>query len=279
MKYHNIENNVKLDENRIKCDRYYFCKKDIRSHSYYELAMVIKGKGTHIINGVSHPFRSCDVFLLRPSEIHEIEVNNEAVMYLIAIPSMLFPMEMFGYSIYTAQNMIVHLDEEKFEILKDMYFLIERCCQQECTFNVSIIKLLLSSLLCFFAENIEFSECGYTEKYDKRLKEVIMYINQNFCENITLESISSMFYISKKYLSSMFSSEIGMNLTTYIRKLRLNYAVSLLMSTKMKCIDVSEACGFNSVQTFIRNFKKEYGVSPLEMRNKNIMPDQIRIKT
>ena len=61
-----------------------------------------------------------------------------------------------------------------------------------------------------------------------------------------------------------------MNLSSYVRKLRLSYAAFLAKNTDMKSIDICENSGFNSVPSFLRNFKNEYKVSPLEMRKNSL---------
>ncbi len=42
----------------------------------------------------------------------------------------------------------------------------------------------------------------------------------------------------------------------------------LLESTNKKVIEISADLGFNSVTTFLREFKKEYGISPSDMRQR-----------
>lgn len=266
MNYNSIEILNKANENCITCDRHTFLRKNIHWHSYYELELVIRGKGKHNINGTSYPFQAGDVFLLRPSEFHEFELEEEGETYLIEIPSALFPMEVLELIICSNQNLIVRLEEERFDILKNLYYLLEYYTQKEGNFNAAIIPHLLSSLLLLFLDNLQADEIRQTQKGDNRLMEIIIYIHQNFCKDITLESISALFYINKEYLSARFGLEMGMSLTAYIRRLRLRHAARLAVTTNMKSIEIAESCGFNSVQTFMRSFKQEYGVSLLEMR-------------
>lgn len=266
MNYNNIEHLTKADETGISCIRHSFLNKNIHWHSYYEIEFVIKGKGTHIINGTSYAFKAGDVFLLRPSEFHEFALEEEGTTFLIEIPPILFPTNVLDFIIHINQNLIIHLEEPEFNILKTLFILIESHCQKDGLLNAAIIQSLLSSLILLFVDYINVNPINQIEKCDKILRKIIIYIHQHFYENITLESISSMFYINKEYLSSVFKYEIGMGLTAYIRKLRLSHAAKLAVTTNLKSIEISESCGFNSVQTFLRNFKLEYGVSPLEMR-------------
>lgn len=266
MKYENIELLSIADENNIICKRHSFFSKNVHWHNYYELELVTAGKGTHIINGTSYRFRAGDVFLLRPSDFHEFDLKEEGTTYLIEIPPSLFPMEVIDILIHTTNNLLIHFNDAEFNILKNIFHLIESHYKKEGYVNSMITNSLLCSLLLLFTENIDNGSLNNISKTNERLREIIFYIQQNFRQDITLENLSSMFYINKEYLCALFKSETGTNLTAYIRKLRLSYAAKLAVTTELKSIDISEKCGFNSVPTFLRNFKEEYGVSPLQMR-------------
>ena len=101
-----------------------------------------------------------------------------------------------------------------------------------------------------------------------RIQEIIAYINDNLTEPLSVSKISEKFFISKEYLCTCFKKNTGETLFSYIRKLRLNYAVYLLENTEKKVIEVCELSGFNSLSTFLTNFKREFGITPLQMRNK-----------
>ena len=61
---------------------------------------------------------------------------------------------------------------------------------------------------------------------------------------------------------------MGITLSAYLRKIRLSNAAMQLASTNKKVMDISVDSGFNSLTTFLREFKKEYGISPSDMRQK-----------
>ena len=89
------------------------------------------------------------------------------------------------------------------------------------------------------------------------------YINQNFKEDITVNSISSALFISKRKLSEIFRKFSGMSISSYITTLRLKNVNYLLMHGR----EISEAAydsGFQSLRTFNNAYKKQMGISPTE---------------
>ena len=92
---------------------------------------------------------------------------------------------------------------------------------------------------------------------------VLEYIDTHFSEPLSLESIAAEFGYNKYYFSRFFNRYIGENLTNYINIVRINNFMNL--SKKYKSPQISKLaaeCGFESMPTFYRSFKKLYGETP-----------------
>lgn len=266
MKLKNIELLSSSQENNIICKKHSFINMNTHWHTYYEMELVVRGKGKHIINGTSYPFEAGDAFFLTPSDFHEFELEEQGETYLVEIPPSLLPKEILDIIMLHTGNFIAHFDNDDFSVMKDIFLTIEKHYQKNGDIDFLISKALLISLLSLLISRIDTGVNANSKNANPRLREILLYIQQSYKENITLESISRLFFINKEYLSFLFKSEMGIPLTTYIRKLRLGYAAKLVITTGLKSIDISEMCGFNSIASFLRNFKNEYGVSPMEMR-------------
>jgi len=72
---------------------------------------------------------------------------------------------------------------------------------------------------------------------------------------------------STSRLRVLFKEAAGIPLGSYIQNYRLNYAMSLLRTTKMPIAAIAEEAGFGSPQAFSRVFKKEIGKPPRLYRN------------
>lgn len=92
------------------------------------------------------------------------------------------------------------------------------------------------------------------------------YVNAHFMEPITLSDIAREAGYTEYYLTRKFQKEMGRQLGDYIRKIRLNYAKILLVSSEKSIQEISEWCQFGSRNYFTRMFKAEEGVSPREYR-------------
>ena len=98
-------------------------------------------------------------------------------------------------------------------------------------------------------------------------REILMYIENNFTRELSLQNLAAKFNIDPYNLSKLFNSITGNNLKTYINILRVTKAKNMIIHTNEKMIDIAFECGFNSIRTFNRAFKKHYGSTPSSYRN------------
>jgi two-component system response regulator YesN len=110
------------------------------------------------------------------------------------------------------------------------------------------------------------SECiSPSNKIDLKtlLSKIKNYIENNYFENITLDTIAHKFFISKVYFSQHFKKEFGVNFITYVIKIRMEHAAQLLLKNRyLKINEVARMVGYSDPLYFGQVFKKYYGVLP-----------------
>lgn len=95
------------------------------------------------------------------------------------------------------------------------------------------------------------------------------YINQNYMDPaLSLTRISEEFHISENYFSYLFKREVSENFSTYLEKLRMAKAKELITESDTSISELYQYVGYNNAASFRRVFKKHFGVSPKEMRDK-----------
>ena len=104
------------------------------------------------------------------------------------------------------------------------------------------------------------------ERYSGAVRNCLNYIDFHYMEPMNLESLASRFTINKNYLSARFHKEVGMTVTDYINKTRIQRSEELLGNTALSMQMIAEQCGFSDANYFTRTFKKINGISPNEYR-------------
>jgi AraC-like DNA-binding protein len=94
------------------------------------------------------------------------------------------------------------------------------------------------------------------------IKHAMEFIENNYTNDISLASISDEIHFSTYYFSRLFKRFTGTNFVTYLNKVRIEHAEVLIKTSDKSITDISFECGFKSVRTFNRVFKKLKGYTP-----------------
>lgn len=104
------------------------------------------------------------------------------------------------------------------------------------------------------------------KRHSALINKTIDFINNNYQDDLSLDKISEVIFLSPRYLNTIFKSEMGMTIFDYITDLRMEKAKELIVNYNKKIQDVAYEVGYNSVQSFLRLFKKYYKMTPVEFR-------------
>lgn len=96
----------------------------------------------------------------------------------------------------------------------------------------------------------------------------IQYIERNYKNKIALKSMAEELYITPNYLCELFKKHTGKNLSQYISEFRAHKSKKYLAQIEYRVSEIADLVGFSDAKYFSSTFKKLYGVTPLEYRNK-----------
>ena len=96
---------------------------------------------------------------------------------------------------------------------------------------------------------------------DKHINAVLLYINDNLSEDLSLDHLATRFYLSKHHLCRIFKKVTGYTINHYINYKRLLLAREL-HSKGMTLLEASANAGFHNYAHFYRMYRKEFGTSP-----------------
>ena len=99
-----------------------------------------------------------------------------------------------------------------------------------------------------------------------RIGEVIRYIHSHYQEDISLEMLAQMFYVSPYYLCREFKKSTNSTIVRYINVTRIMNAQRKFMETSKNITDISRETGFSNLTHFNRVFKSVTGMSPSQYR-------------
>ncbi|MBP2000076.1 two-component system response regulator YesN [Paenibacillus shirakamiensis] len=98
------------------------------------------------------------------------------------------------------------------------------------------------------------------------IQSAMRFIQRNYSNSVTLESVAEYLQLSPSYLSNLFKKETGRNFIDYVTHLRIEQSKILLRTTELKIYEVGHKVGYENEHYFSRVFKKIVGCSPVQYK-------------
>lgn len=249
---------------------------DSHSHDFHKIIICLSGNVTYIIEGKSYTLSPWDILLVPRNKIHHSKTDSVVAYERIV----LFINDDFlknackndilsqGFS-YVEQNgkCLFHANSDRRKEISRCCELIEKASSENAPDSEILCESSFITLMIHINRLIN-SEGGYEGSVDdKKLDGIISYINENFTQQLSIDSIAHKFYISRSYLMQKFKSVTGGSIHSYITQKRLALAMEMLRDGA-RANDAASACGFSDYTVFYKSFKKAYNQSPADIKTK-----------
>ncbi|AIF67539.1 hypothetical protein GZ22_13460 [Terribacillus saccharophilus] len=101
---------------------------------------------------------------------------------------------------------------------------------------------------------------------EQRGQDIVAYVQSYYMEDVSLERLSKLFFLSKEHISRKFKQETGMTLSQYVTGCRMKQAKQWLEKTNKTMYDIARLLGYQDEVYFSKLFKKENGLTPTAYR-------------
>ena len=227
-------------------------KTALHFHSNVELYAVYKGEVDVWVNENCRRLKKGEIAFMSSYDAHRYEpIGKGAVVSWLIVPTSLCP-ELSGKNV--ADPFIC--DNELFSAVDKLLCLIEK--DKNALLTNGCIGVIFGLLL----ESLDFTERDIQKNTDG-MSQALLYLNDNFKNDVSLACAAAHLGYNPSYLSRMFKQTVGITFNAYLTMLRLREAVQLLKNGESVSFCVGES-GFNSTRTFYRAFHDEFGCTPKE---------------
>lgn len=115
--------------------------------------------------------------------------------------------------------------------------------------------------------NLLINDVEVTDNYV--INRILKHLHLNIESHVSLEELSSDLNLSVGYISDCFKKHMGMTIMTYAKKIRIERAKVLLLTTNESILEIALTLGFHDQSHFYKVFKSFAGMSPSKYRNSN----------
>ncbi len=96
-------------------------------------------------------------------------------------------------------------------------------------------------------------------------------IEEKYFENITVNDISKLVFLSTNYICMIFKRDTGTTINDYITRIRIEKAIEMLKDPGIKLYDICYAVGYSDPSYFSKVFKKYTGLSPKQYKENQVL--------
>lgn len=250
-------------------------------HDDYELNFIQNGRGLQRIVGDSiETIDDLELVLIaksnlehtwRQADCHAEDIYEITMQF---IPG-LFPQNLLNKNQFKPIRKLLERSQHGLAFSRDCILRVYGLIQNMLHSHDSFVQLLhFTNLLYVLAQDEASRELANSSfaKTDghfdsRRVQKVVAYMQEHYMEDVTLEAVASLVGMTTNSFSRFFRQRTGEAFSTYLIKLRLGYAVRMLVDTTRTISEIAYQTGFNNMSNFNRLFKKYKKMSPHDFRN------------
>ena len=230
-------------------------------HSYWELTYVDKGELLTTIDGVSYHLKQGDLIFYAPMQFHTQSTFEKISSSYLTIN---FKMNF---------NHADLLCNKIFSLKRDSYFIVTRLIEELSNNNLYSDDLSLCYLKELIIQMLRLDNSHFHSKptthmqqtYENELlNDILLYIDDNIYEKISVSTLCDHFCISTSMLHSLFRKNMNNTAKNYINELKLSKSKELIRNSTHTLSEISEMLGFSSIHYFSKKFKSYFNISPTE---------------
>ncbi|MGI6742263.1 MAG: helix-turn-helix domain-containing protein [Eubacteriales bacterium] len=287
----NENSNIPASTNRNYCaddTGIYVCERKINQnynmhwHDMLEIELFVSGEGTVQVNERIYNITPGLISFINFRDFHEVSVKKPIRLYHLHFESFAVSDSILD-RLHENPYHACRLNESDTKQIIALIELMIRGKEINEEYRTEYMRSLLNSLIiyCFEANNRSdishikdvhmrlaktYESSRSSESRINTIQNAIRYIKMHFTENITMSSVAKLFYTQEQYFCTKFHEILGVTFTEYLRSLRLEYAANIIKHTVLPIKEIYSSCGYQSRSHFMREFKKYYGISPMQMR-------------
>jgi AraC-like DNA-binding protein len=254
----------------------------LHSHDFSELVIVHRGEGIHIVQGIEHPVRAGDVFVINGAQVHGFRhLRSMSHTNLTFLPAALRAVDharatvpgfqaLFAVEPLAAARTVfrsrLQLAPAQLAWVNGIIVELERELRERLPGYDDMVTLLFAQIVLFLSRVYSQIGSATADRY-MRIGRVITLLEQDYGSPWTISALAEIANTTPRSLTRQFAGLLGLSPIAFLIRIRINKAATLLQTTALTVTEIAHQVGFNDSNYFTRQFHRINGMSPLAFRH------------
>lgn len=258
-------------------------KVDYHYHEFCKLLLICSGKGGYSVDGQHYSLKAGDIVLIGSKCVHRPEFESgipyERIIIYIA-PEFLQKQSLDGCELEKifdgSKGYVLRAEESERNLLFKIAAQLEGELSRdeygrEILGNSLLLRMLVQIGRCMQKGEVQMP--SPIVPTNKRVLDILNYIEKHLTDEICIDDLSEQFFISKYHMMRLFRSETGRSIHAHITERRLLFARDLIRQG----VSATDSCfqaGFHSYSSFTRAYGKRFGTTPTGRRDRTVQMEE-----
>lgn len=235
-------------------------------HDHFQILYALEGEGEITLDGKTYDFSKDKVVLINPDCIHSIQATTKLTVLVLAflVPALKVSVQEELLSLIERESKHFELDIFTASEIRPLFRKMLYEQKKGDIFRKLLMPVYLLEIIILLLRQQDFAYVQ--DANDIRSIQMKEYIDRHYFENISAESLSTLFGISTRYMNDIFKTKFNDTPLQYLQKVRINQAKELLLKTDQDIVSICFEVGYETLSTFYRTFRNLVGISPNKFR-------------
>ncbi len=246
-------------------------------HDFWEFVYVDKGRVVVSAERKEYELNQGEIIFHKPNEWHAIKGNMSVAANVVIIS---FESKSTGMKFF--ENKILKIGDEQKEIISKIITEYKNAFSTPVNdiqtsslerknnpviASEQFISLYLTEFLLLFFRNegdVENKTIIQRQRTDNLVNLIVDYMQENLHKNLSLSELAAVFCSNRTTITKIFNKNLGMSPINYYIYLKVELAKKHLREGRLNITQIANNLGYQNIQYFSRQFKKQTGMSPQE---------------
>lgn len=239
------------------------------AHQEIELIYILEGIITLQLTGDRYSLKKGDIVLINANKVHSFGAPRDVLVCTLYIDykkaAGLLGRPYVSFWVNSAVN-----GENDVEHLRGLLdAMVRSWMAADGKDSFGLLAREYAVMECLEKEFLLPGDERWDQVEDQRIRGILTWVDNSYGEDVTLAQAAERLYLSEAYLSRLFKRVMHMNFRDYLSRVRMNYALEMLLYTDRPVFEIAVACGFSNAPAFNKVFRKANGCTPSQFRQRH----------